>query len=287
MSPIQFALAEIRDTIPAKILEICFTPKTKYRLARQKFMSTTIEQQILDKVINGRVRRYVNSRGAQEITIPLNGLPRQDVGYQAWTMHIPKSLTKGRTITHAISVHVGMMGFTGGSTFGSITTFGMGVSTTNYNNSANAGMDVNTQGAKAIYEANKPIELNYTANVYLIDENTIYCEDRMAQSNLELRCKVASDEEFSFIQGAHVQVFAKLCRLATEAYIYNNLDVDLDEAYLEGGVDIGKIRERVDQYSDSDDEFIELAEGRWKKIQHMADKPRRLNYLNSLISRGT
>lgn len=282
MSPVQFAIAEIRSVIPDEILELAFIPKTKYKLSRSRFTPKSIDSQIYFSVINERVRRHVDSQGAKQITIPLSGLKFEEVEMgngQAWTCHIPKRLTGGRTITHVISVHVGMVGtgagFLGG---GSVSQFGLGVSTRSTNNAC--GNDIHLASAREIIDASKPMDMNFTSNVYLIDENTIMVEDRMPISNLELRCQVSSDEEFSFIQGAHVAVFAELCLLATQAYIYKKLSIVSDKAILDGGMDLGSVKEWIDKFADSNEQFNELVKGRWAKIQKMSDKPRHNRWLN-------
>lgn len=284
MSPVQFAIAEIRAVIPDEILELAFLPKTRYRLAKSRFTPKSIDSQIYHQVINERIRRHVDIQGAKQITINLSNVPFEEVnvgGSQAWVCHIPKKLTGGRTITHVISVHVGLMGTANGYLGGSATQFGIGVNTRSLNHSC--GNDINLQAARALMDANKPMDMNYTSNVYLIDENTIMVEDRIPLSNIELRCQVSSDEEFSFIQGAHIQVFAELCLLATQAYIYKKLSIASDKAILDGGMDLGVAKEWIDKFADSNEQFNELVKGKWAKIQKMSDKPRYNHWLNMKV----
>lgn len=285
MTPIQFALAEIRDEIPEEILKIAFTPKTKYQ-SRKIFTPATIEQQILDKVINGKVRRHIDIQGAQEIVIPLNGLARQYTDNQAWYCHIPKSMTKGRRIISVIGVFLSAEGWGGG--MGALAHGGQLLGQGFYNNAQgncqNSGAMINT--IADVVNSYGPTEMNYTANVYLVEENTIFCEDNISLTNLALRCKISSDEEFSFIQGGYIRHFSKLCLLATKAWIFKNTIVEMDKAYIEGGVEVGRIKEIIDGYSDANQEFDDFIQEKWRKIQRMTDKPRRMNYLNGLITKG-
>lgn len=280
MSPVQFAIAEIRSVIPDEILELAFLPKTRYKLMQSRFTPKSIDSQIYHLVINERVRRHVDIQGAKQVSINLSGLKFEDVnlgGSQAWVCHIPKSRTGGRTITHVISVHVAMLGTMGGYLGSTTTQFGIGVNTRVSGN--RCGEDMHIKAANALMDASKPMELNFTPNVYLIDENTIMVEDRIPLSNLELRCQVSSDEEFSFIQGAHIQVFAELCLLATQAYIYKKLSIASDKAILDGGMDLGVAKEWIDRFADSNEQFNELVKGRWAKVQKMSDKVRRNHFL--------
>ena len=282
MTPIQFALAEIRDTIPDELLTMAFSPKVRYRTLRNKTFSTnTVEQQIVDLVINGRVRRYVDSQGAQEVDVPLAGLHIEHIGTNAWTCHIPKTRTKGRRITNAISVHIAYA-----NAIGNLGHIGVSGVSTYTNVGGDCGKSDTTRMIERIVQANKPMQTTWTADVYLIDENTIFCEDRIVSGNLSLKCMIASDDEFSFIHGAYVQDFAELCLLATKAYIAKNLRITADKAYLESGMELGTIREYIDSYTDAEEQFKDFVKERWRKIQRLTDKPRRIRYLDMITAPG-
>lgn len=282
MTPIQFALAEIRDTIPEELLTMAFSPKMRYRTLKQKRFSTnTVESQIIDLVINGRVRRYIDSQGAQEVDIPLEGLNIENIGTNAWTCHIPKTRTKGRRITNAISVHIAY-----NNTIGNLGLIGASGISTHTNLGPSCGKSDTTRMVDRIVKHNQPMTTTWSADVYLIDENTIFCEDRMVAGNLSLKCMIAADEEFSFIHGTYIQDFAELCLLATKAYIAKNLRITADKAYLESGMELGTIKEYIDSYADADEQFKEFVKERWRKIQRLSDKPRSMRYLDMITAPG-
>lgn len=269
MSPIQFALSEIEAIIPREILLRAFTPPSYSKYQRPTYSPNSIEDRIRAEVIDKRIRNYVNLQGAQEIVISLTDLPihREDSNL-GWWCHIPKTKTKGRRIIAVSSLVTGYMSNTGfvGSQF------------------AQYGKDVYHQGVNEIMNNARPLELNATAAVYLIDENTIYCEDMRQFGQSWLRCTVESDEEFSFLTGNFLAPFAELCVLACKAYIYRTLSIALDKGQIESGVEVGSYREWVDRYSDAEEQFQDFLKEKWRKIQRMADKVKRHNHLKLITS---
>lgn len=281
MTPIQFALMEIHHVIPKEVLDLVFIPMSRYRLTKTRNMTTTVDQMIIDKIIEGRIRQYIDAQGAQEVTIPLDGLRINVEGSQAWSCHIPKNMTQGRRITSVLGIHINYLAGPMGGNQGVFTQFGVGVANTSTQHFEQP--DLYTRAAGMILNANRPVELNYTANVYLIDENTIYCEDRMPTSPLALRCKLASDSEFSFIQGGNIPIFAQLVLYATQAYIYREASIRIDKAPMEAGIEVGTLKEWVDKYSDAEENFQSFIREKWRKIQRMSDKVARINHLNRLV----
>lgn len=277
MSPIQYALSEIAYAINPKILQMAFTPPERFRFQQTIVNNNTIEDRIRDKVIDGRVRNLINLRGSQEIVISLSGLPLiQEENSVGWHCHIPLHLTNGRRIVGVRSLYMGL----GTNAMGVVNTATM----MGYGNGMGCGKDLNLQMAEELMKNNSPLALNHTNAVYLVDENTIYCEDVIIQGGMMLRCTVESDEEFSFLTGPYKRPFAKLCVLATKAYIYNELDIKVDQGQMISGTEVGRIREWIDKYSDAEELLQEFIDTEWTKIQIMADKPKRHNYLKLLTS---
>lgn len=266
MTPIQFALMEVNSIIPREILELSFKPKQIFQYSHNQYNPYSIDDRIRTEVIDARIRPRINLIGSKEIVIPLEGLQqRKEDNNVGWTMHIPKDRTGGRRITEVSYV---IMGYTGLAAM-STGTYG-----------ANAmiqgqSTDMYHQATKEMMENARPLNLTGTANVDLIAENTIYCEDYFTFGSLYLRCKIDSDEEFSWIQGDSVAYFAQLVVLATKAYIYRNVDISLDKGRIEAGQDIGRFREIIDGYSDAQEMYNEFIDEKWKRIQRMSDTTKR------------
>ena len=54
-----------------------------------------------------------------------------------------------------------------------------------------------------------------------------------------------------------VETLAKMVTLATKAWIYNNLIIDIDRAAMECGADVGKIKEIIEEYRDANQLYDE------------------------------
>lgn len=83
-----------------------------------------------------------------------------------------------------------------------------------------------------------------------------------------LNCNLSSGETFSHIPPRYHEEFSKLCLFCCRAIIYNNLNEELDDGYIEGGFNINKIRESVESYADAEDRYSELLE-EWSKYEFL------------------
>jgi hypothetical protein len=89
--------------------------------------------------------------------------------------------------------------------------------------------------------------------------------------NGHLRCILANDEDYNNLQMRSVLAFCKLVELAVKAYIYNEYIVRIDMAFLSGGQEIGRFKEVVDTYSDSELAYEEYLKNVWTKVAFMND----------------
>ncbi len=79
----------------------------------------------------------------------------------------------------------------------------------------------------------------------------------MTHVNFELTVKLAYDPDMTGADNSMIRPFARLVELKTKAYIYNKLIITLDEAYIQGGSQLGSIKDTVDQYSDAHEQYEE------------------------------
>lgn len=73
-----------------------------------------------------------------------------------------------------------------------------------------------------------------------------------------LMCRLNYDEDFTNINAQAVIPLTELALCAVKAYIYNTLIIKTDMAFLEGGQQIGKMREICESYSDQNERYVEL-----------------------------
>lgn len=264
MDPISFALLEVRNSIPPHILSLVFNPVGRQYAHHQG----AVEAAIRDKVIEGRVRAYVDSKGPTEVEIPLSGLQPDflDRFNQVW--YIPKERTQGRRITSALAISYGQMGIGG---------VGMSSGMQNpFNTGGGCGYSPMMDTAAGIMHSHAPIPIVQSAFLSIIGENVVLVSDYMPLGrDLWLRCLLSSDSEFSFLRPQSYPVFAKMVVLATKAFIYNNFIIEMDRGVLSGGQELGAIRNIVEEYRDANELFLEMTSERLGRVISMND-PRRV-----------
>lgn len=282
MNAVMYSLMEIKRKIPAPILEKAFKPVQFNQLRRDPFMPASLDNLILEKVINGPVRRDCDTAGASEVTIDLKGLPIEKVANDKYCIHIPKSLTNGREITSALALIFYSMNNV--STDSMLQ--GLSNSTTYSNgNGCNHNQSSNNLFA-GLTKSLQPMMLSQTTNVRIVDGATLLVEDVILPGGTpHLRCILANDTTFSTLAQAAWKHFSKLCVLAAKEYIYNNLVIEIDAAEMVGGQELGKFKDIVESYADAGEQYEEFYSEKWRKIQFMADVPRHARFIKSLIGK--
>lgn len=269
MNALQKALDEIKFRIPPHVLNETF--KSRTQSWRDRDMS--IDESILNKVIRPRVVVDTNIVGGIEMYIPLYGAEIQQVDNYTYVLRIPKELTQNRTILSALSI----------SYFNSNTMGAYGGSSSYLGGQACSKNDV-LGAANAVFDSFSSAPVTGTAQLRLVGENTIHVIDRgfFIQSAF-LRCIVESDRELSNLQVRTYLAFSKLCELAVKSYIYNNMTITIDMAFLEGGRELGSFKTTVESYSDAEQMYQDFLKEKWGKINFMNDGERMARFLKSTI----
>ena len=275
MDAIQYALNEVRQQIPQAILERAFLQPLAQQGIFQRFQPVngqhSIDYEIRDKVIEGRVNIDCNLIGGTQVTFDLSGTPRDDVSYYVRVYHIPYEQTEGRKI---VSVqHLSYVDPLVGST----QTQSM---YSNGNAFNNAGQNM--------YNAAAPMPIVATANCQLIGDNVVLVRDNIQQlsPHLSLTCLVENEMGMANLNPASYRVYGQLVVYAVQAYIYTNLRTQLDQGALNGGQELGVIREIVDEFSDANELYREYFTQTWQKTSFTNDRPRMSHFIQSMVGRG-
>ena len=105
------------------------------------------------------------------------------------------------------------------------------------------------------------LDANVTPKAVLLGGNMLRISPPIYSDGLILDCLTAFDEEFTNLPQSAVQSLCMLCLYATQAYIYNQLIVNIDNAALAGGQVLGVVKPMVEKYEDSNDKYdAELAD---------------------------
>lgn len=262
MGAIQKSLDEVRYNIPREVLEQTFIANN------QKFrgLPVSLDHRIREEVVNPRVLMDCNLVGGVEDNIPLGSLTGERVDQFHIIYRIPKTLTQGRTIISPLSL-----------------TFGQGYAFQH----PTVGVQKSSAMQDAAYgllQAHLPIPPVSTGYVTLIGENTVLVQDNMAiPVNCYLRCLLSNDPEMNNINPASWHAFSQLVVLATKAYIYNNLSIPMDQAFLHGGMALGRLREIVDNYADANEMYYTHLNEVWRKTAFQNDPIRHRRHLKSIL----
>lgn len=235
MNAISYAITVITMDIPQEVLRLAFSKS----FGRYHQRNVNIEANIEALVIRGYVMVLANLIGGRDITIPLAGVPREQLNPYDTVYRIPKTLTDGRSIVmvkHIITADV----------------FHPGLDTGNHQ----CGRGSLALGINHVINAQAPMPDVGTTNLTLIGDNVVLVRRQSIISDYtHLHAVLEYDNNMSDLQRRLYPDFAEMCLLATKAYIYTNMNVAIDEGVLQGGRDLGAIGDIVRGYADAHELF--------------------------------
>lgn len=267
MDPVSVAIMRVKHEIPRDILEQAFLPK-RYDPRRQERYHDTAHSGSLDyliktAVVDGRVSVDVNLISGTEMYLPLAVADREFIDPWNIIYRFDRKATGGRNITFA---HEVLYGLTQGVQIG---TYGA------FNTRSSQFLHI----SKDILNASGGTTPVGTAYVQLVGPNTILVNDiNQVVGPGVLRCTMSHEANYNNLQPCYYHAFGELILLATKAYVYNTLVIELDESQIRAGMSIGRFRELVDQYADANAMYAEKLIT-WQKIGTMADREKHLKIL--------
>lgn len=263
MNALRKALDDIKFTIPRTILDTVFVKRhTNYRTS-----APSLDEQILNHVIRPRVYIDSNLVGGAEILVSLIGLQGEEVSSTDMVYRIPKSLTQNRTIMSVLNVT-----YVDANSMASAGAY------------ATCGVSAEQSAAQQLLDAVTPLPLISTARVSIIGENVVLIRDSIRiPTNSYLRCIVAHDEAMSHIQPRSYKAFCKLVEYAVKSYIYNEYIIELDMGELRGGHNLGKFKEKIEEYSDAEELYDTYLREKWQKIAFQNDRESHTRFLKLTI----
>ena len=257
MNPIQKAIADCRFKIPPQILKKVFNPDSVFGKATAMNYETVIRQ----KVVDARVLVDCNLVGGTQLDIPLRNLEPQQVPLPSgspysWALiyRIPMELTQNRLITSAFWIANTIAPISGTYTYAS------------YNGSSLAN------AAMGVMQSQAPIPSMSTARVDIIDSNVIMISDtNQWPYDATLRCRVEYDHDMATLPAGAYPKFSKLVLLAVKAFIYNEMTIQINQAELSNGQELGQFKNIVDTYADCNEQYEEYLESTWREVAAYSD----------------
>lgn len=239
MTPIIHAVEEITNIIYPEILDEAFGKTTRGR----KLVSpaTNLEYQLRAKVINHRVITRLNLQSQREIEVNYRDITFVSRTETSAVIQVSKRSMGGASIVTPLALVYSNMFTNGGR----------------YNERSNSTGSSVESGMMKMLDGHKGLENIQTADLSMIGPNTIFVNNFAMVERVGLSCTITHDPELLTLPKGYWSEFAKLCRLATESYIYKELRFKVAQAKLSGGMELTVFKEVLDEYRDSEKMFEE------------------------------
>lgn len=262
MNPITKALDEIRFEIPPQILKAVFVNQDMDACGAV----ISMEHRIREMVLEPRVFVDIDLMGGTEAFLPLDNPVRAEY-HDPYTViyYIPDEVVQNRPIVQVYSVHFALLGYQNAGMALHYTESPLGAAT------------------RQVLDSAMRVPPAQTSYLNIIAHNVVMCRFvYLPYKTAFMRVRLGSDNALSHIRAPAIPSFAELCVLATKAYIYNQMNILVDEAYLSGGRQLGTFRSVIDGYADANEMYKERLK-RWSKISVLNDPEASRRHLRSLI----
>ena len=260
MTPISTAIQRVLREVPREILKQGFMPKRYDPVRGDRYFDNvdtiSLDEQIRELVIEGRVAVDCNITGGTEVLLPMRNADREYVDSWNIIYRFPANILGKRKITQ---VHEMIYGLTQGLAGSTATGF----------DSRNSGV---LKDVRNLIRATNGVAMMGTAYVQLLNHNTILVNDsNQVMGDAAVRCTITHEPNFNDIKVPYYRDFGEMVVLAVKAHIYNTLVVDLDEGFIRGGAALGRIREIIDGYADANQMYNEFVDNVWPKLAILMD----------------
>lgn len=271
MNAIQHAIGHVRSVIPPQILDLAFGQKNitqKPTMWHQPSQHQSLDYIIRERVIEPRVNKDCNLYGGTEVAVDLSDVPYEQPSHRERVFRIPFEKTNGLLITSVR--HLSYLHYHGSTMSG-------------YNRG-----DQRFNAIEDLYRAVASMPIVHTADCQVVGDNVVVVRDDTlhVQSDYALVCLVTNDPNMNNINPGLFVLYSRLVEYAVKNYIYVNLDISLERGYLVGGMNLGRIREIVDNYADAQEMYMETLTTQWQRGSFTNDRPRMNNFIQSMIPRG-
>lgn len=265
------SIQDVMFLIPEEVLRLAFLPKYNGWNAPAQ----SLEDQILSLVVKARVIPDASIAKGEHMTIRLGDITPKFIDDWRCIYEIPERKLLGKTILSVIDI--------------SYSPYSGGVGSFGYAYGGVGPMfsqDFMTAATQMV-EANAAVPNVSTARVELAGENTILIEDSQRYNTAYyLNCYVTDNNYLNKIDPRSFEYFSTLVEHAVKAYIYRKLRVALDKGYIEGGAELGVIKDIVMEFADSETNYRTFLKETWAAVAFMDNRPRYMRFIKSQIPIG-
>lgn len=258
--------------IPPQILQMAMYVANKHF----KLCNNT-QEFILQKIIRERVLDELNLTGGKfkKLVIKQEYMERMSHDLAGWAggdggfdlYRIPPEARDGLPMIHCLSVQYPYAS----SNVNGVS--GLGVN--------NSGYDLLSQTDQVLnsYTLGRP--LNHPTGQVLSGDLIKLYPSQYSFTGYVVTVRLALDETFEQVQPSAVESLSKLVMLATRAWCYTNMIIDIDRAAMECGADIGKVKEIIEEWRDANQTYEET-KPLWFAAQQLDSDMRQRLYQYSL-----
>jgi hypothetical protein len=256
MSALKKAIDEIKFTIPKEILGLAFNDKiVSYRTA-----PITIDEQIMSRVIRPRVLVDANIVGGIQAVIDLSSISPLFLDEYTVVFQIPTERLNFKNIISVLNVSYLPYG-------PNYNSYGSGLGSVNANNIT----DIASVGQR-IADSVSNIPLISNANAELVGPNTVMLRSQARiTTSYQLRCMLGNDDNLNNISPRSWHAFSELCVLAVKSFIYKEMIIAIDQAYLTGGQELGSVKNYIEGLSDAEENYRTYLKEKWMATAFMND----------------
>lgn len=268
MNAIQYAINFIqRGRIPKEILREVFVN----RVFQDESMAScganiSMEHRIREEIIVGRIMPDLDIIGGSTTFIPLDYPVRAEyVDPYTTIYYIPDSHTQNRPIVQLFDVHYGVLGYQNAG-------YAM-----QYNESAMSG------AMRGVVDAAKKVPVAQTSYLGLINHNTVMVRFiNIPSATAYLSCRLGNDDELLNLRPQSHPIFARLVEQAVKAHCLNELNIQMGEAQLSGGQQLGVFSDIVRGWENANELYDELLIPMQKILRNFNDPEGRRRHLRTV-----
>lgn len=249
-NPIDSALNHLRMTIPRQILELVFFPAQEHKTTD----ATNLNERIRELVIDGIVMTDMNSSGGVAVELDIAQSWVKTMSPVLTVVEVPKNVTQNRRITSALNSSFGV---------NMINNAAVGI--------ANQGNQYLT-GANRVFNSAKPPPYVGTPDVMVRGNNVLEIRNFVSiPVRIRGLVRVEYTKDFTELRPQYWMEFNELVEKAVKAYCYNNMLIPMDRAEIQGGMEMGRLSSKVEEWSDEFETYKDMLRERWKRILILND----------------